>query len=121
MKANNELITQIGDSQRDPEDHHEDSGQKSDDLLPDVGQKSAYAFAKEGELYVAYLSNTAQATLDLRAAKGEFTLHWFDPLNGGKLQTGSNKTLLGGRQVSFGQAPSESKQDWVVLVRRIAQ
>jgi len=117
MTANNDLITQEGDSKEDPVDHIEDSGQKTDELIPDLGQKPAYAFAKEGEIYVAYLSNVDGATLDLSKANGEFYLHWFDPLNGGDLQLGSSKVVDGGARVVLGSPPNNAKQDWVILVR----
>lgn len=120
MTPNNQLITQIGDSAGRPEDHPENSGQKTDQLLNDTGQKRAYLLANEGEIYSAYLSNAVGATLDLSGVKGEFNLHWYDPLKGGDLLSGSTKILSGGDTVSLGQAPSAEQQDWVVLVRRTA-
>jgi len=119
MTANNELISQQGDSAPAPQDHHSDSSIESDELISDVGQKRAYAFAKEGEIYAAYLSNTNGAMLDLSQAQGEFSLHWFDPVNGGELQTGSVTTLTAGSAVSLGKAPVSTAMDWVILVRAI--
>jgi len=119
MTANNRLIIQQGDSAPAPEEHPEDSGTKSDELQSDAGQKPAYAMAKQGEVYVAYISNANGAKLDLSAAQGEFSLHWFDPINGGELQKGEIETLPGGSEVSLGEAPTAGKRDWVVLVRAI--
>ena len=118
MSANNSLISQVGDSKLDPQNHPEHSGQDSDELIQDVGQKHAYAFAKEGQVYVAYLSNSIGATLDLSSTEGQFTLHWFDPIEGGELQLGSIKVLSGGNKVTLGEAPHKGKRDWVILVKR---
>lgn len=117
MTANNDLISQQGDSPAKPADHPEHSGQETDELYIEEGQKPAYAMAKEGHIYVAYLSNAAQATLDLSATQGQFTLHWFDPINGGELQVGTKEFVQGGASVSLGKPPY--KGDWVVLVRRL--
>lgn len=120
MTANNDLVEQVGDTENEPSDHPEHSGQTADELIPDVGQKRAYAFAKEGEIYVAYLSNVEGATLNLSNTQGEFTLHWFDPLKGGALQLSSKTSLAGGSKVTLGDAPNGAKQDWVILVRKVA-
>ncbi len=119
MAPNNALISQIGDSEQLPEDHPENGGASGDVVLADVGQKPALAFAKEGEVYVGYLSRVEGTTLDLSSASGDFSLHWFDPLNGGELQAGEIGMLTGGSEVSLGKAPTDAKQDWVILVSKL--
>ncbi len=76
-----------------------------------------YCLAKKGETYVVYLANGGSAQLDLSEAKGDFKVRWFDPRAGGALQSGSVKSVKGGRKVSLGNPPSDPKQDWAVLVR----
>ena len=55
-------------------------------------------------------------------AAGEYTLRWFDPRNGGELQTGSRPTVTAGemRMRDHGTVqlspPSEPGKDWVALL-----
>jgi hypothetical protein len=77
-----------------------------------------YALAKPGELYVVFLANGGTSDLDLSGAKGSFSVKWFNSRVGGKLSNGSVRTVKGGGRVALGNPPTESEQDWVVLVRR---
>lgn len=79
-----------------------------------------FCFAKPGELYLLYLpwGTAFMPTLDLRAASGEFTVHWFDPRNGGELTGGSVPTVAGGGYVRFGPPPKDEEEDWLIVVRR---
>jgi len=79
---------------------------------------SKYCFAKPGEVYVVFLRDGGTSDLDLIGASGNFTVKWFNPRLGGRLQNGSIKSVTGGGKVSLGQPPSESKQDWIVVVRK---
>jgi len=80
---------------------------------------------------VVYLRNGGSAEIDLTglgssAGGGDpfsvqsgsvFSLHWFDPRNGGDLQSGSVLSLeLAGFPQSLGNAPYDSDKDWVVLI-----
>lgn len=79
--------------------------------------EAGYCFAKPGDTYVVYLPVGGE--WDLLAEKGaSYTIHWFDPRNGGKLQTGSIKEMPGGIGSSLGSPPSDPGKDWVALVRR---
>ncbi len=75
-----------------------------------------YCFYKEGEVYVVYLKNGGTTNLDLGAAEGSFQVRWYDPRNGGSLQTGSVSEVAGGDEVALGNAPSNTGKDWVILV-----
>ena len=57
-------------------------------------------------------------------AAGEYTLHWYDPRNGGELQSGQQATVRvseahmradGGIQIA---PPHHPGKDWVALLRR---
>ena len=78
-----------------------------------------YCFAKRGELYCVYLFSGGDTRLDLEENRGPFSVHWFNPRNGGELQTGSVKTVWGPSWARIGEPPSESTQDWVALIRKI--
>ncbi|MCK5443352.1 MAG: DUF5060 domain-containing protein [Maribacter sp.] len=88
-----------------------------------INSKNAYCFRKTSEVYVVYLPSEGKYTIDLREAKGEFSLQWFDPLNGGELQMGAVKILNGGKIRDLGAPPSVSgdttgTQDWVALIKK---
>jgi hypothetical protein len=79
--------------------------------------KYAFCLAKENEVYAAYLPKNSDRNIDLSHASGNYTLSWFDPLNGGELQTGSIKSLKGGGVQSLGNTPLDGEGDWVILIR----
>ena len=73
---------------------------------------------KAGDVYALYFPKANTHRVDLREAAGEFTLHWYDPLSGGALQTGSVTTVSGGGEVDLGLPPGQNnEQDWVALLK----
>jgi hypothetical protein len=90
----------------------------ADELVLDA--EDAYAFALPGETYGVYLpSGEAEgARLDLSMAEGEFEVSWYDPRNGGDLQSGSVVTVSGGGEVDLGSPPESPEADWAVLVKK---
>jgi len=79
-----------------------------------------YCFYQENDTYVVYLKNGGTTSLDLSGATGTFTVRWFDPRNGGALQTGTVTSVSGGGTRSLGQAPHDTNEDWAVLVQKVA-
>lgn len=77
---------------------------------------SKFCFAKPGDTYVVYLPDGGQSDLDLQGTSGSFTVHWFNPREGGALQKGPQ--VVGGKSVSLGEPPADQNQDWVAIVRR---
>ncbi len=75
---------------------------------------SAYCFANPGEIYLAYLPNGGERELDLSAAKGDFTLQWFNPRDGGALT--ETKNLTGNAKQTL-TAP-DNKHDWLAIIRK---
>ena len=80
-------------------------------------QEDDYCLANPGEIYIVVLRN-GSGTINLENQNGEFSIKWFDPRNGGELQTGTNKTVNGGKTRELNGAPSEPEKDWVVLLRK---
>ncbi len=74
-----------------------------------------YCLAKEGEVYVVYLSNGGSTSIDLQ--EGSYTVKWYNPRKGGQLVEGSVKTITGSG-VNIGTPPTEANQDWVALLER---
>ena len=75
---------------------------------------SIYCLASRSELYLVYFPNGGKAVLDMTLAPGEFNLSWFNPREGGPIE--SEITIGGGKSVSL-TAPSENN-DWLAVVRR---
>jgi hypothetical protein len=85
-----------------------------DDL---VSGEDDYCLCKPGAIYVVYLKNGGKAELDLAKAEGLFEVQWYDPRNGGPLQTRTVRAVRGGSTCSLGRPPKDPDQDWAVLVR----
>jgi Putative collagen-binding domain of a collagenase len=79
---------------------------------------SKFCFAKAGKLYLVYLPNGGTTDLDLSAAKGTFTVKWFNPRAGGALQTGSVTTVSGGGKAVLGNSPADANEEWLLVVRQ---
>lgn len=91
----------------------------ADELVGNTkGSKDRHCLAKAGEIYLVQLAYVKTASLDLRAVSGTFSVDWFNPAAGGKLQRGSKKTVKGGKIVELGKAPSSRGDDWIVLLRK---
>lgn len=77
-----------------------------------------YCLGKPGETYILYLKYGGSTSLDLSAARGEFSIQWFNPREGGDFMNGSKTTVKGGDWVNIGNAPKDQYKDWVVLIKR---
>ncbi|MBT3199806.1 MAG: DUF5060 domain-containing protein [Phycisphaerales bacterium] len=88
--------------------------------LIESGKKNnrTYCLARPGEIYLAYFTNGGAAKLDLGKARGKFTVQWFNPRKGGKLQNGSLRQITGGAKADIGKPPSDPNQDWLAVIRR---
>jgi len=81
----------------------------------DLVNKGDYCLANPGKMYIVFLRN-GSGTINLEGQSGEFSLKWFDPRNGGKLQSGAIKKIKGGNVHNINGAPSEPNMDWVILL-----
>jgi hypothetical protein len=79
---------------------------------------SRFCFAKVNQVYLVYLPSGGTTNLDLSGARGEFTVGWFDPRNGGPVKAGSVRTVSGGASVALGMPPDSATEDWLVVVRQ---
>ena len=78
-----------------------------------------YCLAEPGQTYAIYLPHGQPTRLDLEDGDATFSVRWFDPRDGGELQTGSVAVVRGPGQVGTGKPPADDGRDWVCLVRRI--
>ncbi|MCA9128810.1 MAG: DUF5060 domain-containing protein [Planctomycetales bacterium] len=79
---------------------------------------SKYCFAKQGEVYLVYLPDGGEHSLDLRQVTGTFTVSWFNPRSGGQLISGQIAQAQGGAEVALGVPPGDIDQDWLVVIRK---
>ena len=82
-----------------------------------VSGTRGFCLEQAGQTYVVYLPAGGAASLDLTGASGTFEVRWFDPRNGGALQTGTVPTVEGGAIRSLGSPPNNTGSDWAALVR----
>lgn len=83
-----------------------------------VGGETATCLARSGEIYLVYLPWGDVSSIDLRDTDGTFSVHWFNPREGGPLIQGDVTSVEGGRRVRLGFPPREPDEDWVILLRR---
>lgn len=88
-----------------------------------INSKDAYCLRKTGEIYAIYLPRSSRNTIDLTNVQGDFIVKWYNPLNGGALQTGSIEKINGGQVSGLGNPPSKEDnsipQDWICLVKKV--
>lgn len=85
---------------------------ESDDSLASKG----HTFAKSPAVFAVYARGAAGISLDLGGLSGDYDVRWYDPRNGGSLQSGSVSSIAGGDTRALGDPPSSAGEDWVVLV-----
>ncbi|MFT5883623.1 MAG: hypothetical protein ACI9IP_000062 [Arcticibacterium sp.] len=79
----------------------------------------AYCLAQKDSIYAVYLPMEQEtSTIDLGTSGNKFSIHWYDPRNGGELQEGTVKTAKANGTVFLGYPPAERKKDWVVLIQK---
>jgi len=80
-------------------------------------QNGDYCLGTPGKMFVVFLRN-GSGTINLEGQTGEYSVKWFDPRNGGKLQTASIKSIESGKTQLLDGAPSAKERDWVVLLQK---
>lgn len=75
---------------------------------------SHYCFARKGQVYLVYLPQGEPCQLDLEEAEGEFTLGWFDPIEGGPIAE-TKTSVQGGAAIEI--VPPNKDHDWLAVIR----
>lgn len=87
-----------------------------DQLLVDA---PGFCLCKPGHSYVLLIKDTSKtAKLDLEKTESTYSIKWYNPRRGGKLQEGSVNEIQGAGVQGLGVPPTEVGKDWVVLVRK---
>jgi hypothetical protein len=79
--------------------------------------KDDYCFAEKGRIYAIYLPAGDTTSLDLGNNSGSFTVQWYNPRTGGKLQKGTVAEITGPGPIAIGNAPKDTDKDWVALIK----
>ncbi|MEM0967313.1 MAG: DUF5060 domain-containing protein [Verrucomicrobiota bacterium] len=88
--------------------------------LATASQGDAFVLMKEGEVYAIFSEDVGTGlTLDLTGVSGQFDVRWYNPRTG-SYHNGAITEVTAGSVVSLGSAPSETDQDWAVLVENTA-
>jgi len=77
-----------------------------------------YCLANPGSIYAVYLPYGGTTELDLGTTTGTFRVRWFNPREGGPLQTGTLISTTGPGKVDIGQPSRDTDKDWVALIER---
>ncbi len=80
--------------------------------------ESNYCLSRENEIYLVYLPNGGETSLNLEGAEGSFSVSWYNPRSGGDMLLTALTTVEGGSVVELGAAPQDAEKDWTVLVRK---
>ena len=87
-----------------------------DELI--ISKSIAYCLAKEHEVYAIYSEeNSDEISINLGNSKKTYTISWFDPRNGGKLQKGSKTSVMANGIMTLGNPPTEVNKDWLILLQ----
>ncbi len=78
--------------------------------------KDDYVFAQNASIYAVYVPEVVETFINLYGNTKTFTVHWYDPKNGGDLQVGTQKIIKGGGMTSIG-LPPDNTGDWVALIK----
>jgi len=80
-----------------------------------ISAADGYCLRKPGEVYVVYLKTSSSTNITL--PEGKFTIRWYNPRVGGRLQSTDITSLTGPGDVWIGNPPEDPKKDWVVLIK----
>lgn len=89
---------------------------KSDNKLLNSG--NAYCLAKQGEVYLVYLPGESKNLQLMLTGSEEYSVHWFNPREGGEMQNGSVTKIAGSGWQVVGNPPREPEKDWVAVVQK---
>ncbi|NND06883.1 MAG: DUF5060 domain-containing protein [Saprospiraceae bacterium] len=83
-----------------------------------VSGTRGYCFVKPNDIYAVYLLHGGQASIDLSAAEGTYSVQWYNPRAGGALQNGNVTEIEGGAKRALGASPEDPEKDWAILIKK---
>jgi hypothetical protein len=95
------------------------SMQPTDELVSANEKDNArYCLSETGKIYLVYIAEGDETTLDLAGVNGMFDVTWFNPRSGGPLTSGTVQRVTGGQKIGLGNPPTDIDEDWLAVVRR---
>ena len=89
---------------------------------------NAWALADIGEFYIVYVKNSQyDVSIKMKPLKGNYSVSWFNPRTGGKLQKGSidniniekeGNIFWGTHNAKLGKPPINDGKDWAILIKK---
>lgn len=75
----------------------------------------------DGRTHVIYRKSTIlMGSIDMVGLDGEYSVRWFNPRDGGRLQNGTKLTITAGGMTTLGLSPNGTDtMDWAILLRKI--
>lgn len=80
------------------------------------GVAAAYGLAKGDEIVAVYLPAGGEARVNL--GPGSYRVQWYNPRAGGRLQSGTIKSIQGPGVKAIGRPPADPDKDWAAVIRR---
>ncbi|MGH9631410.1 MAG: DUF5060 domain-containing protein [Bryobacteraceae bacterium] len=81
-----------------------------------TGVKDGRVLAQGDKTFVVQIPAGGEASLKL--GSGTYRVQWFNPREGGRLQTGSRQTLQGPGMKPLGHPPTDPEKDWIAMVTK---
>ncbi|MDQ3290496.1 MAG: T9SS type A sorting domain-containing protein, partial [Bacteroidota bacterium] len=75
-----------------------------------------FCLALTGKLYAVYLPEGGTTSLNLGDSTGTYAVQWYNPREGGPLQAGTVRQIVGSGVQSIGLPPQNNSEDWVCLI-----
>lgn len=88
----------------------------ADELTAD---DKTYCLAKEDEVYAIYIPQYQKTTqINLGNTDIEYSVKWYNPREGGELQTGTVASISASKNAKIGLAPEDVENDWAVVLHK---
>lgn len=82
-----------------------------------VSSQQTYCLTDQQSLFLVYLKRAEPVTIDVTDVSGRLQVLWFNPRDGGQLQSGSIESVPAGGKVEIGAPPQGSDGDWLAILR----
>jgi hypothetical protein len=93
----------------------------NDNVRVPAGSDDWILTSADGTTLVLYRRNNSGTGISMVGLLGRYSVQWYSPRAGGRLQNGTVTTIVGGAstKVSYGNPPETPDKDWVILIRSI--
>lgn len=82
-----------------------------------AGANGNWCLADPGSLYVIYLPEGGEASIDLSGDHATYDVTWWNPRDG-STGAGAKKSIKGGKKVSLGKSKTDASEDWAIILKK---